>query len=89
MGVNTDNIASGNVMVYLGNFLSLNALLIAGISVAAWIAGMLIQFLITSHQKVLPDNSDEKYVQTQNKPSGNGFIDEPGVYEENETGQDL
>ena len=59
-----------NVLVSLEGFLNPNAVLLAGASAAAAAAGILIQLLVTSDAKVLPEKTGGE----NTKPGGDDFV---------------
>lgn len=68
-GVNTGFIeASGGVFAACQRFLSINALLITGVSAAVTAAGLLVQFAVTATRTVLPGSVDEQGVRRPRQP---------------------
>ena len=75
--------ASGGLFAALQRFLSINALLITGVSVGFAIAGILVQFAATATKTVLPGSVDESGVRRRRQPvvirsssGGDGFSED-------------
>lgn len=78
-GVSEEILQTENVLIYLRDFLSSNAHLITGISIALLVAGMLIQALATSQGKTLSGNPD---IVSKRKARDNNFLSGPDGNEE-------
>lgn len=82
-GVSSDILTSGNILTYLGSFLTSHALLITGISIAASVVGILIQVFATSQSKALPGNSARGMKRSDSMPYDNEFLNNPDLPEDN------